>query len=132
MKVSTSWCRVAKFTDIDKAITLHHHSFFELHFCLSGEARICLNEEQEVSLIPGTFVLLPKNLNHKISCLKDFAEFVCGFQIELNEQHNDYIFLSNALYRSKDVYKRQSLGFGNRGRCSGWGSSSGARNRIHL
>lgn len=100
MKVSTSWCRVAKFTDSDKAITLHHHSFFELHFCLSGEARICLNEEQEVSLIPGTFVLLPKNLNHKISCLKDFAEFVCGFQLELNEQHNDYIFLSNALYRS--------------------------------
>lgn len=101
MNVDTYWCRfAASSSNSDESIAVHHHSFFELHFCLSGEASIRLNDNQDFFLTEGKFILLPKNIDHKIEFSKDFTEFVCGFQIKLNEQHADYSFLSSALYQS--------------------------------
>lgn len=86
-KISTShefesyWCRVS-FKRFERINTkLQRHSFFELHYCISGSCRFVL-ENTEMKLESGNFVLVHPGAEHMIpDASDDFEKLVWGFSI---------------------------------------------------
>lgn len=100
MDIDTYWCRVATPKDYQdsKPIAPHHHTFYEIHYCLQGNAHFQVNNEQDICLSKGSFVIFPPHFLHQSLYFSNFIEFVCGLNIDLKSQHIDYCFLSNALF----------------------------------
>lgn len=75
----TFWCRVA---DEDRFnLKEHHHSFYELHVCLSGETEIEVNGHNHV-LCKGQFLFLPHGVAHRIvRTSSDYSRLVWGVDI---------------------------------------------------
>lgn len=88
------WCRFAHNEKWN--IAMHSHSFFELHFCLSGFAKFSNEQGEVLSLRPGTFALFPVNQEHSL-CFhsENFEKLVMGFQLGLKHSA-DYPFLEGA------------------------------------
>ena len=97
----TYWCRVAyaKFEEWNKKE--HSHSFWELHLCLSGTARI-LSGEKEHILNKNTYIFLAPKCKHTIIFeSEDYSEFVWGFSIEEIKGVNENLC---AMYETANVF----------------------------
>lgn len=76
------WCRFARNERWNVAI--HNHSFYELHFCLSGFAKFCNNKNEVLSLQPGSFVIFQAGQEHRLSfSSENFEKLVFAFHLTL-------------------------------------------------
>lgn len=75
------WCRVS-FKRFERINTrLQRHSFFELHYCISGNCRFIL-KGTEMQLKAGEYVLVHPGAEHMIpEASNDFEKLVWGFSI---------------------------------------------------
>ena len=103
IKSKTFWSRIAVMEEQFNE-SVHNHSFFELHFCLSGNATLEIAGES-ISLNAEDFVLINKHEDHKtIYQSEDFVKFVWGFIVECEDKgKTDY--LNRTLNFSKGKYK---------------------------
>lgn len=96
MELKSYWCRYAMLENDKFNHSVHHHTFYELHYCLAGSAEFLI-ENQPVHLIENHFLLIPPSVNHQIlSQSKDFEKFILGFEIQFNKSHDEYLFHKKA------------------------------------
>ncbi len=89
IQLYTYWCRVAYAEFEQWNCKEHAHSFWELHLCLSGSARIKI-DGTEYTLTENTYVLFsPKSKHTFIFESENYSEFVWGFSFEDNQQINE-------------------------------------------
>lgn len=76
----------------DWTIQTHSHSFYELHFALSGSCSLCLRNTQETVLNAGDYLLINPNTNHKFNRISnDFFRLSVVFDI----QHGDKVLTND-------------------------------------
>ena len=87
IKVVLIYARFIKETGFVRTIETHSHSFYELHFALSGSCSLCLKNTCEKTLNAGEFLLINPNTNHKFSSFSpDFFRLSVVFDIFRNGQ----------------------------------------------
>ena len=92
IQLTTYWCRVA-YTEFEKWNPKEHsHSFWELHLCLSGNARI-ISDKNEYVLTENTYlVLCPKEKHTILFQSDDYSEFVWGFCMEDSKETEEELY----------------------------------------
>ncbi len=96
MDVKSYWCRYAILENDRFNKSSHHHTFFELHYCLAGSADFEI-ENQPVHLATNHFLLLPPSTKHQIKTQsKDFEKLIFGFELQFKASHNEYTFYKTA------------------------------------
>ena len=81
MRCAIGWCRFVSEGTERLSKSLHRHTVCELHYILEGNLRFVFDEE--LSLGPGEFVLIPQNLAHRILCdHPQTRKLVIGFSIK--------------------------------------------------
>lgn len=92
INIYTCWCRIAYAEFEQWNAKEHAHSFWELHLCLGGNARILVGGTENI-LTENTYVFLPPKSKHTILFeSKDYKEFVWGFSIENNQEINGVLY----------------------------------------
>lgn len=79
---------------------MHKHSFYELHFCLSGSCRLGIDQIGTVNLDNNHFLIIPPKKPHRFqSTGETFSELVMGFSVAYNKGHPDAPFFEDAFAR---------------------------------
>ncbi len=101
----TYWCRVAYSALEQWNQKEHAHSFWELHLCLSGSARILIDGTEYI-LDKNTYIFLSPKSKHKFLFESDdYSEFVWGFSIEDCDDVNEILFDK---YRKTNVFQAET------------------------
>lgn len=102
----------------------HSHSFYELHFPLSGSCTLVMQTSQNLDLAVGKYLLIHPNTNHKFTSFSDdFFRLSIAFDIKYDEKiisdDNKYtidysneripVFLNQMLFE----YNNRNLGYKN-------------------
>lgn len=87
--LTTYWIRVTLASSENQIIASHKHLFYELHYILTGEITIRVNDELHV-LAADRFILFPPEQVHEITAYApDTAKLVFGFDVELTDKTLD-------------------------------------------
>ena len=96
MDLKSYWCRYAMFECDKFNRSVHHHTFYELHYCLAGSAEFEIGDKS-ITLRANHFIFLPPSIDHKIvSQSKYFEKLIFGFEIKFNSSHEEYLFYKKA------------------------------------
>ena len=80
------WCRFSYNGYDSWNYAFHSHSFYEMHYCISGEAVFKLKTGEDIKISENDFVLFPSKTLHSLDSISEnFEKFVIGFDIEIKE-----------------------------------------------
>ncbi|MDF2724584.1 MAG: transcriptional regulator, AraC family [Paenibacillus sp.] len=98
--IDVIWCRTAYNETETWTKKMHKHSFYELHYCLSGSRRFGFDQADTVMLENGHFLIIPpKKPHHFQETSPTFSELVMGFTVSYNKGHPDAPFFEDAFAR---------------------------------
>lgn len=87
------WCRFSYNGYDSWNYAFHSHSFYELHYCISGEAVFQLKTGEKIKISQNEFVIFPSKTMHSLDYVsKDFEKFVIGFDIKIKESEEKSFF----------------------------------------
>ena len=102
IQFDSEWCRIAYSQHENWNYNRHSHSFYELHYCLSGECAFKTGDNSDVVVKKGEFLLIHKNIPHQLIYVSDdFIKLVLGFHIGFRNETSDQNILDTA-YRLAD------------------------------
>ncbi len=80
-RINVIWCRtVYAYNEVIQTKS-HNHSFYEIHYVLTGACSLLLNEKQ-VDLYKSEYIIIsPKKTHQFIDATKDFSKLVFGFEV---------------------------------------------------
>ena len=89
------WCRFSYNGYDSWNYAYHSHSFFELHYCIAGNAVFKLISGEEIDLGKNEFVIFPSKTKHSLDYVSDnFEKFVIGFDIKIKESDEKAFFIA--------------------------------------
>lgn len=109
MNYDSEWCRIAYSGHENWNYNLHSHSFYELHFCLSGECTFTIGDNTNVLVRKGEFLLIQKNIPHQLIYVSDdFIKLVSGFHISFAGDTPDQKILETAYQSAESLRTYQA------------------------
>lgn len=123
-KIVILYARFMHNVGMNWTLDAHSHSFYELHFPLSGTCNLILQNSQNITLMPGKHLLVHPNTNHKFTSFSDdFFRLSIAFDIQRNNKvvadDDKYIVndsdekITNLLAQMFAEYNTQNLGYKN-------------------
>jgi len=87
------WCRFSYNGYDSWNYAFHSHSFYEMHFCVSGEAVFQLKTGEKIKISENKFVIFPSKTLHSLDSISEnFEKFVIGFDITIKESEEKNFF----------------------------------------
>lgn len=97
MQLRTVWCRTAYASSEPLDTKDNRHSFYELHYVISGQLTFYFEGREVVRLEPGHFIIIPPYALHGIRDTGDDTEkFVMGFTLSSRDE-----FIKGALEKCR-------------------------------
>ena len=87
IKIVVLYARFMYISDDGWTFDTHSHSFYELHFPLSGKCNLVIQDSQDITLSTGASLLIHPNTNHKFTKFSsDFFRLSIAFDIQYDDK----------------------------------------------